>query len=641
MTYIAKALLIYDDQSIELIQPVKDNHFGTEIIAVEKNKFLKEPLEFMILANHLVLSGSMDLIQDMMEFACTYNANDQHCSLAFLPLASQKTLRDTYQLSAILDENIDIALRDESKPINLLECNGQIVQSSVLIGQLPLIKSWHSDSSLLSIVQNIILGLKQFFHLSMDKINIETEKGKQVKSVASGVYVSNKKGDSRFFKSFQKNNSMRSDQFSLMVVAPFSAMEYFQFLFSMIFGFSKESSLPHGLSYIQSSEIKLNYEPSNEKPDVILDNKKTEAFPLHFKLKKNAVKINATEQFWIDNEVAKADKEVIRIDHLPDEKEMNKYIKQSLPFFSVASEDRFKDLFLQLRVDARINSLYIVLMILSTLLATFGLFSNSSAVVIGAMLLAPLMSPIIANSMGLLRGDENLISLSMKKIMFGVTLALLASSVLTVLLPQMDLSNEIKARIYPNLIDLGVAIFSGMAAAYTKSHKQLLNNLAGVAIAVALVPPLATAGIGLGRGEQYVFEGAFLLFLTNLIGITLAATLTFQFLGFSNTVKSKKRLLLIFIILMFLSYPLYRSFYDSLQRYQLTKNLVNEQLVINQKQIVIEAATVEYQNNRQIINITIVLQKALTQEEFRLLKDKIDQRFSSSHETRVSMKYIL
>ena len=280
-------------------------------------------------------------------------------------------------------------------------------------------------------------------------------------------------------------------------------------------------------------------------------------------------------------------------------------------------------------------------MLLSTLLALLGLFANSVAVVIGAMLLAPLMSPIISNSMGLLRGDEKLISQSMKKIALGVSLTLLASSILTLLLPQMELSHEIKARIHPNLIDLGVAVFSGIAAAYSKSHRELLNNLAGVAIAVALVPPLVTAGIGLGRGELYIFEGAFLLFVTNLFGIMVAAVVTFQFLGFSNTVKSKKRVLLIFTILALLSYPLYRSYTDSLQRFQLTESLLNKQIVINEKPIIIETASVKYQNNKQIINITIVLKKALNDKELQLLKEKLKQRFSSKHETRISIKYLL
>jgi len=257
------------------------------------------------------------------------------------------------------------------------------------------------------------------------------------------------------------------------------------------------------------------------------------------------------------------------------------------------------------------------------------------------MLLAPLMSPIISFSMGLLRGDESLLMNSMLKIALGVSLALLASSLLTMILPQVDLSNEIKSRIHPNLIDLGVAIVSGIAAAYTKAHKELLNSIAGVAIAVALVPPLAVAGIGIGRGELYIFEGASLLFITNLIGITLSTVLTFQFLGFSSTVKSKKSLAIIVVILVLLSYPLYRSYTDSLQRYYLIKSLQNEAIIINKKQVLIESAAIDYQNNMRIINITIVLNQVLNDEELQILKLKIDQRFSSKHQIRVNIKYIL
>ncbi len=642
MKYLAQALFIYDEQSDYLLEQVKNNAFNTEITAVEKNVFLNDPLEYLISASHLLVSGSMQSINQLLEFACRHSANGQQCSLAFLPLESQNLLSRAYRLSESVADNIEIALRDDTKAINLLECNGQLFQFKAVVGQIPLLESLHSDSSAGAFIKNILLGIKQFFRLSMNKISIETEKGKQIKSVASGVFIVNQNRKSHLLGNLHHSSSMRSDKLLLVVISPYSAIEYFLFLLSLISHINKENTLPHGVSNIQSSQIQLSFEALDGKvPQVKLDEINTTTFPLHFQVIKNAVKINAADEFWELNPLLVTDKEVIRTDNLPDEKERIKYLNQSLPFFSFASEDRFKDLFLQLRSDAKIDSLYIVLMLLSTLLALLGLFANSVAVVIGAMLLAPLMSPIISNAMGLLRGDEKLISQSMKKIALGVSLTLLASSILTLLLPQMELSYEIKARIHPNLIDLGVAVLSGIAAAYSKSHRELLNNLAGVAIAVALVPPLATAGIGLGRGELYIFEGAFLLFVTNLFGIMVAAVLTFQFLGFSNTVKSKKRVLLIFTILALLSYPLYRSYTDSLQRFQLTESLLNKQIIINEKPLIIETASVKYQNNKQIINITIVLKKALNNEELQLLKEKLKQRFSSRHETRVSIKYLL
>ena len=642
MKYMARALFIYDEQSFDLVETVKNNDFGTEIIALEQSAFLNDPLEYLIMTNHLVLAGSMATIHQLLEYAYSHSASGRQCTLGFLPLSSQKVLRQAYHLPTSLADNLEIALREEPKAINLLECNGQLFQFKAIIGNIPLLEGWHSDTSPGAFLKNIWLGIKQFYRLSMNQIVIETERGKQLKSVASGGFIVNQIRENRLLKNLHYKNSMRSDRLSLMLISPYSVMEYFLFLLSLIFQNKKDSRLPHAVSEIQSTQVSLDFETrGDEVPEVKLDDLNSTSFPLHFRVIKQAIKINASEEFWEFNPVSTSDKEVIRTDNLPDEKEMAKYLHKHLPFFSVASEERFKDLFLQLRSDARINSLYVSLMLLSTLLATFGLFANSAAVVIGAMLIAPLMAPIISNSMGLLRGDENLVRQSMAKIILGFMLALIASCLLTLFVPQVDLTNEIRARIHPNLLDLGIAIISGVAAAYTKSHKELLNNLAGVAIAVALVPPLATAGIGLGRGDFYVLEGALLLFVTNLIGIIVAATITFQFLGFSNAVKSKKHLFFIFSILAVLSYPLYRSYTDSLERYQLTRSLLDEQIVINQKPILIETASVEYQQNMRIINITIVLKQLLNSEALQLLKEKIDQRISRKHETRVSIKRVL
>lgn len=644
MDYMSEALFIYDEHSEHLIEAVSNNPFGTQIRAVEKQQFLSNPQDYLLFSSHLLVSGSMEFIDQMLAFAYeqSLQSTDKPCSLAFLPLPEQRILRHAYQLPSSDEENIEIALRDDIKPVNLQQCNGQLFQFKAVIGEIPLLEAWHSDASAGAFFKNIVLGLKQFFRLSKNKISIETRNGKAITTVANGIFIVNQNRGSRLTRAIQQQSSMRSDMLSMMIVSPFSVVEYFLFLISLIFHLNRDNSLPRAVANIQSNEIKLKCESFNQAPPAVkLDDLKTTECPLHFKIIKNAISINASDRFWELNPVINADKETIRTDNLPDEKELNKYIDKKLPFFSVASEERFKELFLQLREDARINSLYITLMLLSTLLASLGLYADSSAVVIGAMLLAPLMSPIISSSMGLLRGEDLLFYQSLKKLGLGIALALLASFILTLFMPQVDLSGEIRARINPNLIDLAIAIFSGIAAAYTKAHKELLNNLAGVAIAVALVPPLASAGIGLGRGESYVFEGALLLFVTNLVGIMVAATMTFQFLGFSNTVKRKKSLTLIVLVLVVLSYPLYRTYSASLQSYYLTRVLANEQLTINNKKVLIEKAVIDYQNRQRIINITLVVKQALNEHEMKLLRQVIKQRFTSKGQIRISIKYIL
>ena len=143
--------------------------------------------------------------------------------------------------------------------------------------------------------------------------------------------------------------------------------------------------------------------------------------------------------------------------------------------------------------------------------AAVGLFLDSAAVIIGAMLLAPLMTPIVSLAMGVLRGDHSLQKNSAIKIIVGVVIALLASACFSLLFPHKPVTSEMLARINPTLLDLAVAVLSGIAAAYAKSYREIIQNLAGVAIAVALVPPLAVAGIGIGNLDLSITLETFLI----------------------------------------------------------------------------------------------------------------------------------
>jgi uncharacterized hydrophobic protein (TIGR00271 family) len=174
---------------------------------------------------------------------------------------------------------------------------------------------------------------------------------------------------------------------------------------------------------------------------------------------------------------------------------------------------------------------YFVLIVLSSIIATLGLLLDSAAVVIGAMLVAPLMSPILAFSLGMVLSDVRLIRLSVEAVFKGVALALLVAIFLGVFSPFKQLTSEVLARTQPNLLDLGVALASGMAGAYALARKDVSAALPGVAIAAALMPPLSVAGLGLSLGEAYIAGGAFLLFLTNIASISLAGVIVFLLLG--------------------------------------------------------------------------------------------------------------
>ncbi len=181
--------------------------------------------------------------------------------------------------------------------------------------------------------------------------------------------------------------------------------------------------------------------------------------------------------------------------------------------------------------SARPEANYFVLTVLSSIIATLGLLLDSAAVVIGAMLVAPLMSPILGLSLGMVLGDVRLIRLSIEAMFKGVALALLIAVAISIGSPFKNLTGEILARTQPTLLDLAVALASGMAGAYALAREEVSAALPGVAIAAALMPPLCVAGLGLSLGNPQVAGGAFLLFLANIAAISLAGVIIFLLLG--------------------------------------------------------------------------------------------------------------
>jgi len=226
------------------------------------------------------------------------------------------------------------------------------------------------------------------------------------------------------------------------------------------------------------------------------------------------------------------------------------------------AEDRI-DLYDRLQVGARWNVDFIMMICLSTAIASLGLIQNSTAVVIGAMVVAPLMTPLIGAGLALVQGNTSLFRDSLKAMGFGIGAALLISILFGFIAPIEELTPELLARGAPTLIDLAVAFFSGVAAAYAVARPSLLGALAGVAIAAALVPPLSTVGIAFATGTWKISEGAAILFLTNLVAIILGAAFIYRRLGIQGTrsgVSSplwmRRTVLILVLITVMLTAPL-------------------------------------------------------------------------------------
>ena len=181
--------------------------------------------------------------------------------------------------------------------------------------------------------------------------------------------------------------------------------------------------------------------------------------------------------------------------------------------------------------DGRLGGGYLMMTAISAAIAVLGLLLSSPAVVIGAMLLSPLMGPIIALGFAFWTVDWAATRRAVMSLFVGLGLALLVSMLLVTLSPLKEPTSEILARSRPTLFDLLVAIFSGIAGGYAVV-RQRGEAVIGVAIATALMPPLATVGFGISTQAWGIAGGALLLFFTNLIAIALAAAAVAALSGF-------------------------------------------------------------------------------------------------------------
>lgn len=180
---------------------------------------------------------------------------------------------------------------------------------------------------------------------------------------------------------------------------------------------------------------------------------------------------------------------------------------------------------------------YWLQIVLATGIATLGLVLSSTGVVIGAMLISPLMSPIVGLGMGLAVGAPLLTLRSMFRVVASIVWVMGLAALLTIGLPFHETTSEIAARTSPTVLDLVVAGFCALAAGFTTArHTDTTSTAAGTAIGISLVPPLCVAGYGVGVGQWTIAGGALLLFTANFCAIIFCSTLLFVGLGFNHVV---------------------------------------------------------------------------------------------------------
>lgn len=289
------------------------------------------------------------------------------------------------------------------------------------------------------------------------------------------------------------------------------------------------------------------------------------------------------------------------------------------------------EVYRQMRNYALAGIDFYTLIVLSSIIAYLGLVQNSAAVIIGAMLVAPLMSPILAMAHGIVQGNVRMITRAIESTIKGVLLAIGVSVAVTLVLPPNPPSAEILARVHPNLLDLMIALASGAAGAYASSRKEVSTALPGVAIAAALVPPLSVAGYGLGSSQYTVAGGALLLFTTNLSAIILAAATIFLLLGFRPTraeegMHMRRGITLSILALIVIAMPLAFTsvgFRQQIAREVDLETVLNQSLETDVSQV--ENIDIEAQGGGFVVSATVYVQEGFDAGLIAEVQDSLSQ----------------
>ncbi|MBF0447672.1 MAG: TIGR00341 family protein [Magnetococcales bacterium] len=505
-------------------------------------------------------------------------AQQKNWEIAPLPHPNNPWTKNRFGLDKEIRISRNHAFETEATSVRLMTCNGLPVFSSVVVGEALTLDNQDEASSRWSVFKGLVDGINKLIPV---RFTVTTAKEQKFITAGIGLIALTGPGHPFLGRNLEALVTQDKSRFSVLALAPRSGLEYLSLLIRIIFVRSlRLRKLPTSVGLISSGRIVVD---AGKELEYMVDGLPMTDKKLEMKLSDTPLMVRPGPYFpKQDSTYISPDKDVVRVAHLPSgESAQILSNAKRLPFFNHATEEEFRDLFHSLKEAAVFSRSFLTLMILSALLGVFGLFANSAPVLIGAMILAPLMAPIISLSMGLTRSQTSLILESMKTLALGIGTALFCAMVAASLLPLRALTEEMLIRLSPNLLDLGIAVVSGIAGAYANAKEDVAKSLAGVAIAVALVPPLCVAGIGLGWLDWSVVRGGSLLFATNLVGITVAASLTFLVLGFAPFRLARTGLVLSLSLLVAVSIPLFFAFDELIEKNRIMDEITRNQFLVH------------------------------------------------------------
>ena len=280
-----------------------------------------------------------------------------------------------------------------------------------------------------------------------------------------------------------------------------------------------------------------------------------------------------------------------------------------------------------LREEIGFGVSYFALATASCIIATLGLLENSAPIIIGAMLIAPLMTPIVALALAIVSGDFSDFRSSLVALLAGAAVAVAVSLVIATVAHLPIPGSEILGRGQPNLLDLGVALAAGAIAGFARIDKRIASSIGGAAIAVALMPPLCVVGIGLAIHQFSLAYGALLLFTVNLLGITLACAVVFVIGGLA-TKNARHGLLAATALVIAVAIPLVFTTVRLIRQQQLEDvlraSLRNDTQTFKSVQLV--SSHVDWVSDPIRIRLLVRMEGTLTSHQVGSLQSFIAQR---------------
>lgn len=279
-------------------------------------------------------------------------------------------------------------------------------------------------------------------------------------------------------------------------------------------------------------------------------------------------------------------------------------------------------------VSFRGSNLWIL--VCAIIIASVGLNVNSTAVIIGAMLISPLMGPIVGAGFGLGMYDFELLKKSIKNLLIATIASLATSTIYFYISPFKDAQSEILARTSPNIYDILIAFFGGLVGVIAVTRVEKGNPIPGVAIATALMPPLCTAGYGLALGNFKFFLGAMYLYTINCVFICIATFVIVNYLKYPitkqlDTIHQKRVKYIITILILFLIVPsiyfAYQLFIQKNYTFK-TETFIQKEFLDNDYPIIYK--NIEYNSNPKKIELAFLTKKFNDSEIISLNKKLAD-----------------